>query len=103
IKVWNAETGEQARTISTYTKQVTSLSFIGLTDEFVSCSGDKRVFRHKAANGGTVREFKGCPDYVYSSATTLDGSIVAAGGEDGVLRIWNGADAKEIVTFPPGS
>ncbi|MGB4739681.1 MAG: c-type cytochrome domain-containing protein [Fuerstiella sp.] len=101
IKVWNAETGEQSRTISTYTKQVTSLSFIGLEDDFISCSGDKRVFRHKAANGGTVREFKGCPDYVYCSATTADGKIVAAGCEDGILRIWNGADGKEIAAFTP--
>lgn len=101
IKVWNAETGEQSRTITTYQKQVTSLSFIGMEDDFISCSGDKRVFRHKAANGGTVREFKGSPDYVYCSATTGDGSLVVAGGEDGVLRVWNGADAKEVATFAP--
>ncbi len=101
IKVWNAETGEQSRTITTYTKQVTSLSFIGMEDDFISCSGDKRVFRHKAANGGAVREFKGCPDYVYCSATTADGAIVVAGCEDGILRIWNGKDAKEIATFAP--
>lgn len=101
IKVWDAETGEQARTITTYNKQVTSLSFIGMGDEFISCSGDKRVFRHRASNGGTVREFKGCPDYVYCSATTADGGLVAAGCEDGVLRIWNGADAKEVASFSP--
>ncbi len=101
IKVWNAETGEQSRTITTYTKQVTSLTFIGMGDEFISCSGDKRVFRHKASNGGTVREFKGCPDYVYCSTTTDDGKIVAPGCEDGILRIWNGADAKEVATFKP--
>lgn len=103
IKVWNAETGEQSRTISTYKKQVTSLSFIGMQDEFISCSGDKRVFRHRAANGGTVREFKGCPDYVYCSATTADGGIVVAGCEDGVLRVWNGKDAKEIASFAPAA
>ncbi len=101
IKVWNAETGEQSRTITTYQKQVTSLDFIGMEDDFISCSGDKRVFRHKAANGGTVREFKGCPDYVYCSATTADGSLVAAGCEDGILRIWNGKDGKVVATFAP--
>lgn len=101
IKVWNAETGEQTRTIKTYTKQVTALSYIGMEDEFISCSGDKRVFRHKASNGGTVREFKGCPDYVYCSATTADGTLVVAGCEDGILRVWNGKDAKQIATFSP--
>ncbi|MCA9083853.1 MAG: hypothetical protein KDA81_07345 [Planctomycetaceae bacterium] len=103
IKVWNAETGEQNRTITTYSKQVTALSYIGTRDEFVSCSGDKRVFIHKAANGGTVREFKGCPDYVYCSAVSLDGSTVVAGCEDGVVRAWNGNDGKELATFGAGN
>ena len=103
IKVWNAETGEQSRTITTYKKQVTSLEFVGMEDEFISSSGDKRVFRHKASNGGTVREFKGCPDYVYCSATTPDGSVVAAGCEDGILRVWNGKDGKELTSFSPTS
>ena len=101
IKVWNAETGEQTRTISTYTKQVTSLSFVGMTEEVLSGSGDKRVFLHKASNGGVVREFKGSTDYVYRVASTPDGSVIAAGCEDGVLRVWNGPDAKEIAAFAP--
>ncbi|MEZ6122807.1 MAG: c-type cytochrome domain-containing protein [Planctomycetaceae bacterium] len=101
IKVWDAETGEQARTITTYQKQVTALEFIGMEDDFISCSGDKRVFRHKASNGGTVREFGGCPDYVYCSATTADGTIVVAGCEDGILRVWNGANGQSVATFGP--
>ncbi|MFO1000697.1 MAG: hypothetical protein U0936_10175 [Planctomycetaceae bacterium] len=51
IKVWNAETGEQARTIATYTRQVTSLAYVGQQDIIVSGSGDKRVFFHTASNG----------------------------------------------------
>ncbi len=102
IKVWNAETGEQARTINTYSKQVTSLEFVGMLDEFISSSGDRRVFRHRAGDGAGVREFTGCPDYVYCTAVTSDGSIVAAGCEDGVLRIWNGSDGAEIAKFAAG-
>ena len=101
IKVWNTETGEQTRTISTYSKQVTSLNFVGMSEEILSSSGDKRVFLHKASNGGAVREFKGNPDYVYRVASTPDGSLIVAGGEDGVLRVWNGRDAKELATFAP--
>ena len=101
IKVWNAETGEQARTIATHTRQVTSLQFVGLQDLFVSSSGDKRVFFHTASNGQPAREFKGSTDYVYRAATTPDGTLVVSGGEDGSVRVWNAADAAEIVTFAP--
>ncbi|MCR9201775.1 MAG: hypothetical protein NXI04_24275 [Planctomycetaceae bacterium] len=101
IKVWNADTGEQTRTISTYKKQVTALEFIGIGDEFISSSGDKRIFRHRASNGGTVREFRGCPDYVYCAAVTADGTVVAAGCEDGVLRVWDGISGKQLQSFGP--
>ena len=101
IKVWNVETGEQARTISTYSKQVTSLNFVGLQDNILSSSGDKRVFLHSAGNGNPVREFAGSPDYVYRAASSVDGAIIAAGCEDGILRVWNGTDGKELVSFKP--
>ena len=80
---------------------MTSLNFVGMSEEILSSSGDKRVFLHKASNGGAVREFKGNPDYVYRVASTPDGSLIVAGGEDGVLRVWNGRDAKELATFAP--
>ncbi len=101
IKIWNAETGEQARTIATYTRQVTSLQYVGQQDIVVSSSGDKRVFFHTAGNGSPAREFPGNPDYVYRAATNVEGTIVAAGGEDGVVRVWNAADAAVLANFEP--
>ncbi|MEY3225999.1 MAG: hypothetical protein RLZZ536_618, partial [Planctomycetota bacterium] len=99
IKIWNVDTGEQARTISTYTRQVTSLQYVGLQDLILSSSGDKRVFFHNPSNGGAAREFPGNADYVYRAAATPDGTLVVSGGEDGTVRVWNAADAKVLATF----
>ena len=101
IKIWNVETGEQHRTIQNYAKQVTSIHFIGATDNVVSCGGDKTVKMHRANDGGNYRNFGGMPDFVYSVACTRDEGLVIAGGEDGVLRVWNGTNAQELFKFDP--
>lgn len=101
IKIWNVETGEQHRTIQNYSKQVTSIHFIGATDNIISGGGDKTVKMHRANDGGNYRNFGGMPDFVYAVATTRDEAIVIAGGEDGVLRVWNGTNAQELFKFEP--
>jgi WD40 repeat protein len=101
IKIWNVETGEQHRTIQNYSKQVTSIHFIGATDNIISGGGDKTVKMHRANDGGNYRNFGGMPDFVYAVASTRDEAIVIAGGEDGVLRVWNGTNAQELFKFEP--
>ena len=51
------------------------------------------------STGEKVRSFAGATDYVYAVATTADGSVVLAGGADGVLRAWNGKDGKLVAEF----
>lgn len=99
IKVWNVETGEQHRTILNYTKQVSGVHYMGATDNLISASGDKHVKMHRSNDGNNYRTFVGATDFLHAVAATRDESIVAAGGEDGVFRIWNGADGKELYKF----
>jgi WD40 repeat protein len=99
IKVWNVETGEQHRTIQNYAKQVTSIRFMGATDNLISGSGDKTVKMHRSNDGANYRTFAGATDFVYAVTATRDEALVAAGGEDGVFRIWNGTNAQELFKF----
>ncbi|HET6426424.1 MAG TPA: c-type cytochrome domain-containing protein [Planctomycetaceae bacterium] len=101
IKIWNVETGEQHRTIQNYSKQVTSIHFIGTSDNIISGSGDKSVKMHRANDGGNYRGFGGPTDFVYSVACTRDESVAIAGGEDGVLRVWNGTNGQVLYSFEP--
>lgn len=94
IKIWNVATGEQSRTISNYSKQVTSVQYVGSGENILSCGGDRTVRYHKTSNGSNFRNFSGGTDFMYAAAGTGDESLVIAGGEDGVLRIWNGKDGK---------
>jgi WD40 repeat protein len=77
------------------------VQFLGVSDNVVSGSGDKTVKAHRANDGGNYRTFAGPTDFVYSTAGTRDESITIAGGEDGVLRVWNGQNAQVLYTFEP--
>ena len=96
IRVWNAETGDRIRAIAGFTKQVTSVRFIGESGNTVACAGDANVRMHTAENGANFRNFAGSVDFMYGVDVTPDSRIVAAGGYDGVLRLWNGTNAQVL-------
>jgi WD40 repeat protein len=104
IKVWDYEKGEQVRTIPGHAKQVTRLQFIGKTSQFVTCSGDQSVRFWNADNGGNMRNFGGSNDFLFAVGVSPDGAVVAAGGQEGVVRLYNGANGQLVKTLlPPGA
>jgi WD40 repeat protein len=103
VKVWDFEKGEQVRTIAAHSKQVTRLLFIGAKPEFVTCSGDQQVRVWNVDNGANPRNFGDSGDYLYALGVSADGSVVAAGGEAGVVRLYDGNNGQLLRTLlPPG-
>jgi WD40 repeat protein len=104
VKVWDYEKGEQARTINAHIKQVTRLVFVGKTTSFVTCSGDQQVRFWNVTTGGSVKIFPPANDFVYAVSVSPDGAVVAAGGEEGVVRVYNGNTTQLLRTLlPPGA
>lgn len=101
VKVWNVNTGEQIRTVQGYQKQVTSIHYMGVGGNTVSCGGDATVRFITANNGSNFRNFAGSTGYMYASDASRDEKVVIAGGEDGVIRVWNGTNGQVIRTFDP--
>ncbi len=99
VKLWDAATGERRKNIEGYEKEVTSVQFTGAGGALVSSSGDSKV-RLLAADGSQVRVFPDVADFVNAVAVSADGKIIVAGGQDSVLRVWNAADGKTLLTFP---
>lgn len=100
VKIWDFETGDRKKNVTGFDKEVTSINFVGYTDQAVTTSGDGKV-RLMREDGNEVRSYPGMTDFVYSAAATPDGKVVIAGGQDGVLRVWNGTDGQLITSFPP--
>jgi len=104
IKVWDYDKGEQVRTFGTHAKQVTRLMFKGTTSEIVTCSGDPLVRFWNVDNGGGGMTFGGNNDFLYAVSVSSDGKIVAAGGEEGIVRLYNGTNGQLLkALLPPGA
>ena len=100
VKLWDAATGDRKKNVDGYEKEATAVRFAGAGATLVTSSGDSKV-RLLAADGNQVRVFPDVADFMNAVAVSADGKIVVAGGQDGVLRIWNAADGKTLVNFSP--
>jgi WD40 repeat protein len=101
IKVWDYEKGEQLRTFGNHAKQITRLVFKGKTSEILTCSGDQTVRFWNVDNGGGGLAFGGNKDFVYAVGVSPDGKIVAAGGEEGVVNLYNGTNGQLVKSLLP--
>jgi WD40 repeat protein len=100
VKIWDFDKGEQVRTITGHGKQVTRLQFIGKSDQFATCSGDQTV-RFWDINGGNTRNFGGNTDFVYALSVSPDGALVAAGGQEGIVHVYNGTNGQLLKSLLP--
>jgi WD40 repeat protein len=100
VKFWDFVTGEKKKNVAGFDKEVTCINFVGYSDQALAASGDSKV-RLIREDGNDVRSFSDAKDFVESAAATPDGRIVIAGGQDSVLRVWNGTNGQLIASFPP--
>ena len=104
VKIWNYESGEQTKSVqNAHTKQLTRLVFIGKTPQFATCGGDGVVKFWNVDTGNAARNFPPGNDFYYALSVSADGNLVAAGGEEGIVRVYNGANGQLLRALPlPG-
>lgn len=98
VKIWDMITGDRKKNIDGWDKEVTSLQFIGATDQILTSAGDNRV-RLMRDSGAEVRSIAGLPEFMYGAAGTATANVIVGGGQDSVLRVWDGTTGKEVVVF----
>lgn len=98
VNVWDMILGERKKKIEGWTKEVTSLQFIGASNQIVTSAGDNQV-RIVNDAGAEIRAITKLPDFMQSTAASYNGGTLIGGGEDSVLRVWDGTNGKELAVF----
>ena len=101
IKVWDYDKGEQVRSFGNHTKQITRLAFKGRTSELATCSGDQTVRFWNVDDGGAGASLGGSNDFLYAVSVSSDGKVVAAGGEEGLVRLYDGGSGQLLKALVP--
>ncbi|MDB5391765.1 MAG: Planctomycete cytochrome [Planctomycetaceae bacterium] len=108
LKLWDTETGLPLRTmkgttyrIGAYKREVTSVAFIGESEQILAACGDGTVRLHRTTSESDILTYAGSKGYQFSVAVTPDGRSVLATGSDGTLRIWTGHEQQPKQSFAP--
>ena len=97
VKIWDAKEGTQKKTVSGFKSEVTAVRYLGLNDRLVFSTGDGKV-QSRDSKGNGKPGFSGFSDYVHKVSSDQSGKIIAAAGQDRVIRIWN-EGGKLLVDF----
>ncbi|CAN5144034.1 hypothetical protein BH11PLA2_BH11PLA2_41120 [soil metagenome] len=103
IKIWDFAKGEKARDLKGHTKQVTRLAFAGKSVNFYTVSGDNSARRWSVETGDPSKSFTDAKDYLYAIAANADGTMIATGGEEGLVRIIDTKAATVLKTVAFGA
>ena len=101
VRFWDAETGERRKPVEGFDKEVTGVCFVGDDAQAVAASGDGKV-RLVKDNGSDVRSYPGATDFMYGVAASTDGATIIAGGQDGILRVWDAGTGQATGTYGAG-
>ena len=93
LRYWDLLEGKQTRSVTSFTKEVSAVSWLGTGDTVASASGDAVVrLNEEALPGGK--------SFCFALASDPSGALVAAGGADGILRIWQTASKTLLREVP---
>jgi WD40 repeat protein/tRNA A-37 threonylcarbamoyl transferase component Bud32 len=99
VKVWDAATGQEIRTLKGHTSPVFSVAFSPDGTRIVSGSWVGMVKVWDAATGQEKLSLTGNIYDVISLAISIDGKRILSGSRDGTLKVWDAATGKEKLTL----
>jgi hypothetical protein len=99
VKLWDARTGAELRTLRGHTDGVTSVAFAADGQVLASASPDHTVKLWDARTGAELRTLRGHTDGVTSVAFAADGQVLASASHDTTVKLWDVRTGAELRTL----
>jgi WD40 repeat protein len=100
-RLWNLATGQVIASFTDHGNWVSGVAFTADGAHFASCSLDGTVRVGHIASLARVAELRTeDDDSLWSVAFSIDGTLVAAGGFDGIIRIWDWRAGRLVKAVP---
>ena len=92
LRFWDYLDAKQTRAITSFGKEVSAVAWLGTGDTVASGSGDAAVRLNE-------EKLPGAAGFIFTLSSDASGQLIAAGGEDGILRVWTAATKKLLGEF----
>jgi WD40 repeat protein/serine/threonine protein kinase len=99
IKIWDAASGQELRTLTGHTHEVWSVVFSPDGSRLASASYDRTIKVWDTANGRELLKLKGHTKGLTSVAFRPHGRLLASASYDGTIKIWDTANGQELRTL----
>ncbi len=104
---WNAETGEQTRTVDAHQKWIRRMNLTPDGNTVVSVADDMVCRLWEASSGKLIRELRGheertphhFPSMLFCCTVSADGKLLATGDKVGHIVIWELESGKQLASL----
>ncbi len=101
VKIWDATTGKEMRSMVGHDSHINDVAFSPDGKRVASVAlHDRNVKVWDVASGEAVFSLKAPPEWGTSVAFSPDGKWLAAGGQNGTVRLWDASTGRESRTLP---
>ncbi|MDZ4783393.1 MAG: WD40 repeat domain-containing protein [Planctomycetia bacterium] len=99
IKLWDAETGAELRTLTGHADWVMSVTFSPDGTWLASASKDRTIKLWNAQSDAEIRALTGHAEWVTNVALSPNGARLASASADRTIKLWDTRSGAELRTF----